>query len=67
MAISSIFHNVILREPEQVEAFIRAAEASLADPYVPEGPVTQVENDPEVIRRIFELNEKNWGTKQIDN
>ena len=32
MAISSIFHNVILREPEQVEAFIRAAEASLAEP-----------------------------------
>ena len=60
MATSSIFHNVILRTPEQVEAFIRAAEASLADPYVrPEEPLTQVENDPEVIRRIFELNEKN--------
>ena len=38
MATSSIFHNVILRTPEQVEAFIRAAEASEADPYVkPEG------------------------------
>ena len=38
MATSSIFHNVILRTPEQVEAFINAAEASLADPYVmPEG------------------------------
>ena len=41
MATSSIFHNVILRTPEQVEAFIRAAEASEADPYVkPEGAPT---------------------------
>ena len=38
MAESSIFHNVILDTPEKVEAFINAAEASLAHPYVrPEG------------------------------
>lgn len=34
MAESSIFHNVILDTPEKVEAFLNAAEASLADPYV---------------------------------
>ncbi len=33
MATSSIFHNVILREPEQIETFIRAAEASKANLY----------------------------------
>ena len=33
MATSSIFHNVILNEPKQVEAFINALEASEADPY----------------------------------
>ncbi|MBQ9574550.1 MAG: hypothetical protein IJR27_04650 [Synergistaceae bacterium] len=60
MAVSSIFHHVILREPEEIEAFIRAAEASMADPYPRhEGPMYQVNSDPEEIRRIFELNEKN--------
>lgn len=61
MATSSIFHHVILRTPEQVEAFIRAAEASEADPYVkPKGaPTYRVSNDPEITRKIFELNEKN--------
>lgn len=59
MAVSSIFHNVILRTPEEIEAFIRAAEASEADPYVkPAGaPTYKVNNDPEAIRRFFELNE----------
>lgn len=59
MAVSSIFHNVILRTPEQVEAFIRACEASEADPYVkPAGyPVHKVSDDPEEIARIFELSE----------
>ncbi len=59
MATSSIFHNVILREPEEIEAFIRAAEASLADPYIrPEGPMYTVNKNPENTRRILELNEK---------
>lgn len=61
MAVSSIFHNVVLRTPEQVEAFIRAAEASEADPYVkPAGaPTYKVNSDPDDILRIIELNEKN--------
>lgn len=60
MAISSIYHNVILRTPEQVEAFIRAAEASLADPYIrPEGPIEVVNSNREEIMRILDLNEKN--------
>ncbi len=50
MAISSIYHNVILRTPEQVEAFIRAAEASLADPYIrpDDEPVARVATPEEV-------------------
>ena len=60
MATSSIFHNVILDTPEKVDAFIRACEASEADPYVkPAGaPVYKVTDDPEEIRRIYELCEK---------
>ena len=59
MAVSSIFHHVILREPEEIEAFIRAAEASMADPYPRhEGPMYKVNTDPEVSKRIFELIEK---------
>ena len=64
MATSSIFHNVILRTPEQVEAFIRAAEASLADPYVPEGPVTHLLTDPDEIRRLAQLRRKNREAKK---
>ena len=61
MATSSIFHNVILREPEQIEAFIRAAEASEANPYKkPAGaPTYKVSADPNEIMTILELNEKN--------
>lgn len=66
MATSSIFHNVILREPEEIEAFIRAAEASEANPYrKPEGaPTYKVSADPDEIMRILELNEKNRGTRE---
>ena len=61
MATSSIFHNVILRTPEEIEAFIRAAEASEADPYVkPAGaPTYTVSTDPDEFTRILELSEKN--------
>ena len=61
MAVSSIFHNVILRTPEEIEAFIRAAEASEADPYLkPAGaPTYKVSTDPEETLRIWELREKN--------
>lgn len=66
MAVSSIFHNVILDTPEKVEAFLDAADASMADPYVrPEGmPMFRVSEDPEEISRILELNEKNIQKKR---
>lgn len=65
MATSSIFHNVILRTPEQVEAFIRACEASEADPYVkPAGsPTYKVTTDPEELNRIWEVWERNMRQK----
>ena len=65
MATSSIFHNVILREPEQIEAFIRAAEASEANPYrKPAGaPTYQVTTDPNEIRRLSELRRRSRGSK----
>ena len=66
MAVSSIFHNVILDMPEKVEAFISAMEASEAHPYVwPEGmPKARYVTDPEEIARIHELREKNRKVKK---
>ena len=64
MATSSIFHNVILRTPEQVEAFIRAAEASLADPYIPKSKETHLITDPEELRQLIELREKTLRSKK---
>lgn len=55
MATSSIFHNVILREPEQIEAFIRAAEASEANPYrKPAGAPTYSVASKEEVQRLLE-------------
>jgi len=66
MAVSSIFHNVILDTPEKVEAFLDALEASEADPYIrpKDEPVYKVTEDPEEICRIFDLWEKNAGVKK---
>ena len=66
MATSSIFHNIILKEPEEIEAFIRAAEASEADPYIkPEGtPTYKVTTNPNEIRRLWELRRQNREVKQ---
>ena len=55
MATSSIFHNVILREPEQIEAFIRAAEASEANPYKkPTGAPTYSVASKEEVQKLLE-------------
>lgn len=60
MATSSIFHNVILTEPKQVEAFINALEASEADPYVaPHTPLSELMASKSEIRRLHELRQKN--------
>lgn len=60
MATSSIFHNVILREPEQIEAFIRAAEASEANPYKkPAGAPTYVVASKDEIQKLLERRRKN--------
>ncbi|MBQ7219605.1 MAG: hypothetical protein IJS28_01350 [Synergistaceae bacterium] len=63
MAVSSIFHHVILDTPEKIEAFANALEASLAHPYVrPEGSVARVAT-PEEVHKIWELREKNMRKK----
>lgn len=60
MATSSIFHNVILNEPKQVEAFLNALEASEADPYMGSvEPLVSVISDKNEIRRLQELRRKN--------
>ena len=60
MATSSIFHNVILTDPKQVESFVNALEASIADPYRGTGePIVSVVSGKDEIRRIQELRRKN--------
>ena len=60
MATSSIFHNVILTSPKEVESFVNALEASIADPYRRTGePIVSVVSDKDEIRRIQELRRKN--------
>ena len=65
MATSSIFHNVILREPEEIEAFIRAAEALEANPYrkLEGAPTYKVITDPDEIRRLSELRRRSREAK----
>ncbi len=56
MATSSIFHNVVINDPQKADAFISAIEASIADPYKSdEQPMTKVESDPNKIRQIVDL------------
>lgn len=56
MATSSIFHNVILNEPKQVEAFINALEASEADPYMASRtPLSELMVSQDELKRLHEL------------
>ena len=60
MATSSIFHDVILREPQEVESFLKALEASEADPYIDSGmSLSDVMTSKEEILRLHELRMKN--------
>lgn len=54
MATSSIFANIKITEPEKVEAFIDALEASIADPMpVSDIPKKAVLSNPDKIREIL--------------
>ena len=65
MATSSIFHNIILREPEEIEAFIRAAEASEVDPYrKPKGAPTYTVTSKEEIQKLLEKRYENRELKK---
>lgn len=64
MATSSIFHNVILNNPKQVEAFVNALEASEADPYTaPYTPLSEIMVNQDELKRLHEL----WRRKQNAN
>ena len=54
MATSSIFANIKITEPEKIEAFVEALEASIADPMpAPDAPRKTVLSDPDKIREIW--------------
>ena len=56
MATSSIFHNVILTSPKEVESFVNALEASIDDPYpAPRMSLSEIMADKDEIRRLHEL------------
>lgn len=52
MATSSIFTNIVIRDPKQAERFIEALEESARDPeWKPTTPVMPLLTDPEEIRK----------------
>ena len=56
MATSSIFHNVVITDPEKAEAFISAIEASISDPYKSkDSHKPTVETDPKKISHIIDM------------
>ena len=60
MATSSIFHNVILNDPKQIEDFLGALEASEADPHIGSRmSLSDVMTTKEEILRLHELRMKN--------
>ena len=60
MATSSIFHNVVLKDPKEVDDFLTALEASEADPYASSGmSLSEVMTTKEDILRLHELRMKN--------
>ena len=53
MPTSSIFTNIVITDPQQVERFVDALEQSSHDPaWVPKTSITQL-TDPEAIRALF--------------
>jgi hypothetical protein len=56
MATSSIFHNVVINDPQKADAFISAIEASIADPYENKDTTTvKVESDPDKISHLLDM------------
>ena len=54
MATSSIFANIKITDPQKIEAFVDALEASIADPLPPSNtPKKTVLSDPDKIREIL--------------
>lgn len=60
MATSSIFANIKITEPEKIEAFVNALEASIADPMPhPDTPKKTVLSDPDAIRALWNKRKEN--------
>ena len=54
MATSSIFANIKITEPEKIEAFVAALDASIADP-IPRSDTSRktVLSDPDAISKLW--------------
>ena len=60
MATSSIFTNIKITDPQKIEAFVDALEASIADPLPPSNtPKKTVLSDPDKIREILAKRSEN--------
>ena len=70
MAASSIFHTVVIDDPQKAEAFIAAIESSIADPYNSKTTIdANMAPTKDDIRRLHELRRRierlrtSYGTK----
>ncbi len=60
MATSSIFANIKITDPQKIEAFVDALEASIADPLPPSNtPKKTILSDPDKIREILAKRSEN--------
>ena len=60
MATSSIFANIKITEPQKIEDYVNALEASLGDPMPPSNtPRKTVLSDPDKIRGILAKRKEN--------
>ena len=60
MATSSIFANIKITDPQKIEAFVDALEASIADSLPPSNtPKKTVLSDPDKIREILAKRSEN--------
>lgn len=64
MATSSIFHLVVITDPEKANAFVDALCELADDPSKRIKPIHAIVTDPKRINEIMEANRRIWGAQK---